>query len=100
MNITCPSLIAKIENLITEDWLSGLLYKVTKMLNKKYRPKDMTSRVMQKRELNALTLKASKDPDKIWTKILWLIKYKHKLSVEDKDTALVETAGPKYTNTI
>jgi hypothetical protein len=36
MNVICPFLIVKIKNLITEDWPSGLLYKVIKMLNKKY----------------------------------------------------------------
>ena len=48
MNIKCPSLIVKIKNLTTEDWPSSLLYKVTEMLNKKYHPKDITSRVVQK----------------------------------------------------
>jgi len=101
MNITCPSLIAKIGNLMTEDWPSGLFYQLVEMLNEKYRPKDMTSRVMQKRELNALTLKASEDPDEFGTNIARLeIEYKHKLSEEDKVAALVGAAGPKYANTI
>ena len=71
------------------------------MLNEKYHPKDMMSRVMQKRELNVLTLEASKDPDKCVMNISCLkIEYKHKLSEEDKVTALVRAAGPKYANTI
>ena len=48
MNVTCPSLIVKIKNLTTDNWPSDLRYKVTEMLNKKYHPKDTTSRVMQK----------------------------------------------------
>ena len=61
----------------------------------------MTSRVMQNWELNALTLKASKDPDKFGTNISRLeIEYKHKLSEEDKVATLVGAAGPKYANTI
>ena len=46
MNVTYPSLIVKIKNFMTEDWPSGLFYKVMEMLNEKYPPKDMTSRVM------------------------------------------------------
>ena len=63
VNVTCPSLIVKIKNLMTEDRPSGLFYQLVETLNKKCRLKDMTSRVMQKRELNALTLKASEDHD-------------------------------------
>ena len=39
INVTCPSLIVNIGNLMTEDWPSGLFYKVMEMLNDKYRPK-------------------------------------------------------------
>ena len=46
MSVTCPSLIVKIKNLMTEDCPSSLIYKVMEILNEKYRPKDMTSRVM------------------------------------------------------
>ena len=71
------------------------------MLNEKYRPKDMILGVMQKRELNALTLKAREDPDKFGTNIVCLeIEHKHKLSEEDKVAALVGVAGPKYANNI
>ena len=71
------------------------------MLNEKYRPKDMTSRIIQKQELMALTLKGSKDPDKFERNILCLkIEYKHKLLEEDKVAALVGAAGPEYANTI
>jgi len=101
MNVTWPSLIVKIKNLTTEDWPSGLFYKVMEMPNKKYLLKDVTLRVMQNQELNALTLKASEDPDKFGTKILRLkLEHKHTLSEEDKITALVGAAGPKYANTI
>ena len=56
---------------------------------------------MQKRKLNALTLKAREDPDEFGTNISRLkIEYKHKLSQEDKIAALVRAAGPKYANTI
>ena len=49
----------------------------------------MTSRVMQKQELNALTLKTRKVPDEFGTNISRLeIEYKHKLLEEDKDAAL------------
>ena len=56
MNVTLPSLIVKIENLMTEEWPSGLFHKVIKILNEKYRQKDMMSRAMQKQELIALKL--------------------------------------------
>ena len=75
---------------MTEDWPSGLLYKVIETKNEKYRPKDMTPRVMKKGEVNTVALKASKDPDNSGTNISSLkIEYKHNLSEEDKVAALV-----------
>ena len=64
MKVASPLLVIKIKNLMTEDWLSGMFCKVIDMLNKKYRPKDMALRVMQKWERMALELKGSEDPDK------------------------------------
>ena len=60
-----------------------------------------TPRPCQKRELNTFTLKISKGPEEFGTNISRLgIEYKHKLPEEDKVTALVGTAGPKYVDTI
>jgi hypothetical protein len=95
MNVTSPLLIVKIEKLMTEEWPSGLFYKVIEMLNEKYRPRDMMSRAMQKQALMALKLTANEDPDDFGTAVSRLeIEYKHILTEEDKVTALVGAAGP------
>ena len=101
MKVASPLLVIKIKNLMTEDWLSGMFCKVIDMLNKKYRPKDMMLRVVQKQELITLKLKGSRGPDTFGTNILRLkIEYKHTLTEENKVAALVGTAGPKYTTII
>ena len=63
MNVTCPSLIVKIKNLMTEDWPNRIIYKVIGILNEKYHPAYITSKVRQKREFMALKLKGRKDPE-------------------------------------
>ena len=84
-------------NLMSKYWPSGIFNKVIDMLNKKYRPKDTTSRVMQKKESMVLKLKGSGDPDEFGTDISRLeIEYKHTLTEEDKVTSLVGTVGLNY----
>ena len=63
LNITLPLLIVKIENPMTENWLSGLFYIVLEILNYKYCSKDRLSRIIQEQKLMTLKLKGNEDPD-------------------------------------
>ena len=80
-DVALPSLIVKIENLMTEDWFSGIIYKVVRICNEEYCLQDITLRLMHRHTLMMLESKGSKYPNKFRTNILCLnIEYKYKLT--------------------
>ena len=71
------------------------------MLEKKFRPKDVISRALQKKKLLSLKMKKEEDTDDFGTAVAGLeIQYKHQFDEDDTLAALISAAGPEYTSTI
>eukprot|EP00957_Ditylum_brightwellii_P075761 5757855-Ditylum_brightwellii.AAC.1 len=54
---------------ITNDWPTGLAYKVVVALHKKYAPNDLISKVELRHELNAVLMKKEEDPTRLFEKL-------------------------------
>ena len=71
------------------------------MLEKKFCPKDVISRSLQKKKLLFLKLKKEKYPDDFGTAVAGFEnQYKHQFDEYDKLAALFSAAGLEYTSTI
>ena len=91
----------KVAKTKTNEWPSGRAFAIMEMLLKKHRPKDILSKVHQKKKLMKLKLKNGQDPDEFGTAIASLkIEYRNTFEEEDKIAALVGAAGPQYATTI